>query len=43
MDEDAGVRWLFLSKAAIGDKEQQNKQHRKSLMLETTIWNQDKF
>ena len=31
MDEDAGVRWLTLSKAAIGDKEQKTKQHHEDL------------
>ena len=31
MDEDAGVRWLTLSKEAIGDKEQYNQQHREDL------------
>ena len=30
-NKDAGVRWLTLSKAAIGDKEQQNEQHHEAL------------
>ena len=42
MNKDAGVRWLTLSKAAIGDK-QQNKQHHygEFLLLETML-KQDK-
>ena len=31
MNKEAGVRWLTLSKTAIGYKEQQNKQHREDL------------
>ena len=31
MDEDDGVRWLTLSKEAIGEKEQQNQQHHEDL------------
>ena len=41
MNEDAGVRWLTLSKAVLGEKEQQNKQHCESLLLES-IQKQDK-
>ena len=31
MDEDTGVRWLTLSKEAIGDKEKYNQQHGEDL------------